>query len=64
MQLSRRSTLKLLAGSALLGYGLESSVAWSLSSQPLKIPRLDTGNMKEGVRHFDLQLGAWHSPIF
>ena len=64
MQLSRRSTLKLLAGSALLGYGLESSVAWSLSSQPLKIPRLDTGNMKEGVRHFDLQLARGTAQFF
>ena len=67
MGLSRRMTLGLLAaGGAVVAYG---SYSWSraglaVSARPLRLPALDTGAIKDGVRTFDLRLERRTSQFF
>ena len=65
MQISRRATLKfLVAGGAVAAYGGGRAMALSSNAQELKIPALDSGVMKDGVRHFDLNLSLGSSEFF
>ena len=65
MQTSRRTTLKLLmAGSAMAAYGRAAQPVSSASTEPLKIPPLNAGEMKAGVRHFDLRMDRSNSEFF
>ncbi len=67
MRVSRRTTLGLLAASgAVIAYGGYSWSRAGLSAQarPLRIPALDTGTVKEGVRTFDLRLERSTSRFF
>jgi len=65
MQTSRRTTLKLLlAGGALATCGRVAQSDSSASTQPLKIPPLESGELKAGVRHYDLRMGRSSSEFF
>ncbi|MEE9319935.1 MAG: multicopper oxidase domain-containing protein [Granulosicoccus sp.] len=65
MQTSRRTTLKMLiAGGAAATFGGTAQTVLSANTQPLKIPPLDAGKMKTGVRHFDLRMGRSSSDFF
>ena len=69
MKLTRRTTLSLLAaGGASLAYG---GYSWSQRAyrhtgpaRPLAIPPLENGVMRDGVRHYDLQLRKGVSQFF